>query len=76
MVCRLIDFVFVVLNLLVFKFSGITGISKTEFFSFSDTEKVKQNQKKIKNYSKRLNLVSQSLFNSFQQNPNIVLVFH
>ena len=48
MVCRLIDFVFVVLNLLVFKLSGITGISKTEFFSFSDTEKVKQNQKKLK----------------------------
>ena len=48
MVCRLIDFVFVVLNLLVFKFSGITGISKSEFFSFSDTEKVKQNQKKLK----------------------------
>ena len=33
-VCRLIDFAFVVLKLLMFKFCGITGNSKIEFFQF------------------------------------------
>ena len=41
MVCRLIDFALVVLKLLMFKVCGIIGISKTEFFNFSGTERVK-----------------------------------
>ena len=44
MVCRLIDFALVVLELLIFKVCGITGISKIEFFSFSGNEKVKTEQ--------------------------------
>ena len=40
MVCRLMDFAFVVLRLLMFKVCGIIGISKIEFFKFSGTEKV------------------------------------
>ena len=46
MIFRLIDFAFVVLYLLMFKFCGIIEISKIEFFNFSGTEWVKQNQKK------------------------------
>ena len=41
MVCGLIYFVLVVLKLLMFKICGIIGISKSEFYNFSDTEKVK-----------------------------------
>ena len=47
MVCRLIDFALVVLKLLMFKVCGIIGISKSDFFNFFSTERVKQNQKKI-----------------------------
>ena len=46
MISRLIDFVLVILQLLMIKICGIIGISKVEFFNFSGTEKVKQNQKK------------------------------
>ena len=35
MVCRLVDFALVVLELLMFKVCGIIGISKIEFFNFS-----------------------------------------
>ena len=41
MVCRLIDFAHVVLNLGMFKVCVIIGISKIEFFNFSGTERVK-----------------------------------
>ena len=34
MVCRLIDFAFMVLKLLIFKVCGIIGISKIGFFNF------------------------------------------
>ena len=37
--CRLIDFGFVVLELLVYKVCGITGFSKIEFFNFSSNER-------------------------------------
>ena len=39
--CRLIDFAFAVLKLLMFKVCGIIGISKTEFSNFSGNERVK-----------------------------------
>ena len=42
MISRLIDFALVVLQLLMFKFCGIIGISKVQFFNFSWTERVKQ----------------------------------
>ena len=42
MLFRLIDFALAVLKLLIFKFCGIIGISKIEFFHFSGTEKVKR----------------------------------
>ena len=42
MVCRLIDFVLVVLKLLMFKVCVIIGISKFEFFNHSSTEVVKK----------------------------------
>ena len=42
MVCRLVDFALLVLKLLMFKICGIIGISKTEFFNFSGTERVKK----------------------------------
>ena len=41
----MMDFALVVLELFMFKVCGIIGISKIEFFSFSDTERVKQNKK-------------------------------
>ena len=40
MICRLKDPAHVVLQLLIFKVCGIIGISKIEFFNFSDTERV------------------------------------
>ena len=48
MVCRLIDFTLVVLELLMFKVCGIIGISKIEFYNFSGNERIKQNQEKLK----------------------------
>ena len=36
-----VDFVFVVLNLLVFKVCGVIGILKINFFNFFDTERIK-----------------------------------
>ena len=48
MISRLIDFAFVVLQLLMFKVCGIIELSKNEFFDFSGTERVKQNKNKIK----------------------------
>ena len=60
MVCRFIGFSLVVLKLLVLKVCEITDISKIEFLNFSDTESVKQNQKrmiiKIKTIQNLLNL--------------------
>ena len=43
MVCRLIDFTFVVLKLLMFKICGIISILKIEFFHFFGTERVNLN---------------------------------
>ena len=63
MVCRLIKFALLVLKLLMLKVCVIIGISKIEFFNFSGTGRVKQNQKNFKNHSKPPKLVSQSLFN-------------
>ena len=40
MVCRWIDFAFVVPELLMFKIYGIIDISKIEFFNFSGNERV------------------------------------
>ena len=48
MVCRLIDFTLVVLELLMFEVCGIIGISKIEFYNFSGNERIKQNQEKLK----------------------------
>ena len=66
MVYRLIDFVLVVLKLLMLKVCGIIGITKIGFFNFSSTDRVKQNQRKIKSYSKLLNLIYQLLSKHFQ----------
>ena len=43
MVCSLIDFALVVLDILMFNVWGIIGISKIEFFNFSGTETVNIN---------------------------------
>ena len=67
MVCRLKDFVLVVLKLLMFMVCVTISISKIKFFVFSGTERAKQNQKKFKDHSKTPKLVIQSLFNKFQQ---------
>ena len=56
MACGLIEFALVVLKLLMFKVCGIIGISKIEFFYFSGTERVKQNQKNLKTIKNRLSL--------------------
>ena len=56
MVCRLIDFALVALKLLMFKVCVIIGISKIEFFNFFVTERVKQNQKKLKTIQNLLSL--------------------
>ena len=45
MVCRLVDFALVVLDLLIFKVCAIIGISKVEFFNFSCNEGVKSSIK-------------------------------
>ena len=44
MVCRLTNFAFVILKLFMFKVDGIIGISKIEFFNFSGTERVRENE--------------------------------
>ena len=49
MVRRLIDFVLVVLDILMFKVCGITGISKIEFFIFFGTERVNENIHNVPN---------------------------
>ena len=56
MVCSLIDFAFVVLKILMLKVCGIIGISKIEFFNFSGTERVKENQKKVNSNQNFLSL--------------------
>ena len=76
MVCKSTDFALVVFKLLMFKVGGIIVISEIEFFNFSGTERVKQNQKKIKNHSKPGKFVSPSLFRQFQQILNIFSVFY
>ena len=43
MVCSLIDFALVVLDILMFNVWGIIGISEIEFFNFSGTERVNIN---------------------------------
>ena len=48
MVCSLIDFPLSVLKLLMFEICVIIDISKIEFYNFSGTERVKQNQKNLK----------------------------
>ena len=63
MTSRLIDFALAVHQLLAIKIYGIIEILKIEIFSFSGTEKVKQNLKRIKKHSKLPSLVIQSLFN-------------
>ena len=50
----------------MFKVCGIIGISKIEFFNFSGTEKVKQNQKKLKTIQNLLSLKE----NHFSSNSN------
>ena len=40
MICRLIDFALVILELLMFKVCGVNGISKIEFFNFSGNKRV------------------------------------
>ena len=40
MICRLIDFALVILELLMFKVCGVNGISKIEFFNFSCNKRV------------------------------------
>ena len=70
----------------MFKVCGIIGISKTKFFNFSSTERVKHNTNinkyiinntnKNQNHSKPPKLVRQSLFNQFQQRLKLFLVFY
>ena len=63
MICRLIDFALVVLQLLIFSFSifpVLKGLDKI---------------KKIKNYLKPPDLVRQPLFKQFQQNSNFFWFF-
>ena len=45
MILWLIEFALVILQLLMFKVYGNFGISKIEFFKFSNNENLKQNQK-------------------------------
>ena len=45
MICRLIVFELLALQLFMFKVCGTIGMSKIEFFNFFGTERLKQNQK-------------------------------
>ena len=86
MVCKLIDFILVILKQLTFKVCGIIGISKIDFFLIIHISKIKffkflvlkgfSKTKKFKNHSKTPKLVNQSFPKYFQQYPNIYLVFH
>ena len=49
MECKLIDFEFVVLKLLMFEVCGIIGVTKIQFSNISGTERVKRTTKKLKN---------------------------
>ena len=46
MISRLIDFALMVLQLLMFKVCAITELANIDFFNYSRTERIKQNQKK------------------------------
>ena len=76
MVLRLIDFALVVLKLLMFKSCVITGISKIQVFKFSGTERVKQNQKKLKTIQNLLSLSVNHFSSNFNKIPIFFLVFH
>ena len=56
MVCRLIDFAYVVLELLIAKICGFVDISKIGFFNFSGNGSVKQYKKNSKTIKKLLTL--------------------
>ena len=70
-VCRLIDFALVVLTFLIFKICVIIDISKTKFFRFSSTQRVKENQKNIEAIQNTLSLK----VNHFLSNINKFLIF-
>ena len=70
-VCRLIDFALVVLTFLMFKVCVVIGISKTKFFRFSSTQRVKENQKNIEAIQNTLSLK----VNHFLSNINKFLIF-
>ena len=55
---QFIDFPLVAFTLLIFMVCVIIGISQIEFFNFFGIERVKQNQKKLKNYSKPHKLIN------------------
>ena len=76
MVCRLMDFVHVVLKLLMFKACGIIGIFKIEVFNFSSTERVKQNQKNGKIIQNLLSLWVNNFSSNFNKIRIVFLVFH
>ena len=46
MIFRLIDFALMVLQLLMFKVCAIIEVANIDFFNYSRTERIKQNQKK------------------------------
>ena len=46
MISRLIDFALMVLQLLMFKVCAIIELANIDFFNYSRTERIKQNQKK------------------------------
>ena len=55
---QFIDFPLAPFTLLIFMVCVIIGISQIELFKFFGIERVKQNQKKLKNYSKPHKLIS------------------
>ena len=65
-VCKLIGFTLVAPKLLIFEVCGIIRISKMEFFSFSGSERLKQNQK-IKNIQKLLILHVNHFLNNLRK---------
>ena len=74
MIIILLEFAIVLLQLLMFKVSGIIGISSFSIvLVLKGLNKIKR---KIKTHSKPPKFVSQSFFKKFQQMENMFLVFH
>ena len=76
MVWRLIELPLVALKLLMFRICVQIGISKIDFFNFSGTESVKENQRNLKTIQNLLILSFHPFPSNIKKFPIFFLVFY